>query len=397
VLQRLIDLNVDVCIRNNKRKTPLFYASRNGDLKAIEMLMKAGASQNDGSLHEAAREAHPDVVSMLLDNGHDPDYPSELHFGRSALAETCLNAKPSGQSWESRVQRVMQFLLKSGTDLTEKHDGKTLLHLALDNDCALDVTRTLLEFPQIWKRINEDFFLYQDSRHICYSPTKYVEEFYIGAEHGMRETLVQLLKTKRCKDRLFSDKGEQIQGAIGLPEDLEVMERRQTLANEEHARSMQRMKEMAALQIELSNKALDNSLRQAQRQEEYEIESGQRRNEKQIAWDTAKGRRRLQIAREEHEQDLQNKAAAAIQEREIMTTNRAASLDHMKKVARIEKSSAEAKVEVQSKLLDRQDQSFKERAKEMKSVAEACKNTGLNQNSLKLLGDGHSDWRRDID
>lgn len=397
VLQRLIDLKVDVRIRNNKRKTAMFYASRNGDLKAIEMLIKAGAPQNDGSLHEAAREAHPDVVSLLLDNGYDPDYPSDLHFGRSALAEACLKAKPSGQNWESRVQQVMQLLLQAGTDLTEKYDGKTLLHLALDNDCALDVTSILLEFSQFWKRINEDLFLYQDSRHICYSPTKYVEEFYIGAEHGMRDTLVQLLKNKRCKDRLFSSRGEQIQGAIGLPADLEVMERRQTLASEEHARSMQRIREMAELQIELSNKAHDNNLLQAQKQEEYEIESGQRRNDKQIAWETARDRRRLRIAREEHEQELRNKAAVAVQESEIMSANRTASLDHMKKVALIEQSSVEAKVKAQSKLLDRQDQSLKQRAKEMKSIAEACKNTGLNQNSMKLLGDGNIDWRRDID
>lgn len=387
VLRKLIELKVNVNTRNHKRRTPLFYASRQGDMTAVDIIYSAGAYPNDGSIQEAAREGHPDVVAYLLNTGHDPEDPSEFHWGRSALAEMCLLAEPCGVEWEAKAYRIVQMLFQAGASVTEKYDGKTVLHLALDNDSPLQLTRTLLQFPQIWKRLNDDVFLYEDSQNICYSPTKYVERFYVGTADGMRQTLINLLKSKRCKDRLFSTRGEHPPGAQGLPDDLAAIVRRESLADRELEQTKRRMKEMVTLEIELSNQRNENSIRQDRQREAYQIESGQRKHERELARNgEVSQQRRLAIAAE-HELELRNKEDAAVQSRRIEDTDRAAYLEHIRSLAVVEQRKIDAKLNAQRQWLQTSDESFRMRAQKMKALADACKGSGISGNSLGLLSD----------
>jgi len=72
------------------------YASERGHLDTTELLINAGSKNDDGSLHEAAREAHPDLMVVLLTKNargqsHRTNFPSAIHadkeggFGRIAL------------------------------------------------------------------------------------------------------------------------------------------------------------------------------------------------------------------------------------------------------------------------------------------------------------------------
>lgn len=383
---------MNVNTRNQKRRTPLFYASHNGDLTAVDILHTAGANPNDGSIQEAAREAHVEVVFHLLHKGHDPEHPSSLHQGRSALAEMCFLAEPWGLDWEAKAYQIMQMLLRKGASVKEKYGtpDKTILHLALDNDSPLEVTRTLLEFEQIWKRINDDDFLYEDQQGVCYSPTKYVERFYVGSEDGMRQILIDLLHSKRCKDRLFSRRGDHPQGAEGLPDHLREIRDREALEDRQLEQSLARMRLMTERQIELSNLQFDNELRQERVRDANQAQLGQNRHQRQLLWNReVQEANRLAISRE-HELRLNNQAAAAVQSREIENTNRLADLEHMRRIAEAEQRRTDANINARRQWLQETDASFRMRSNEMRALADAWRNTGVNGNGLGMLTDGHT-------
>jgi len=70
---------------NKGGMTPLLYASREGDLEAVKLLVTAGAKINattgvgDTSLMLAARNDHTDVALYLLDKGADPNVAEAGH------------------------------------------------------------------------------------------------------------------------------------------------------------------------------------------------------------------------------------------------------------------------------------------------------------------------------
>jgi hypothetical protein len=73
--------------------------------------------------------------------------------------------------------------------------------------------------------------------------------------------------------------------------------------------------------------------------------------------------------------------------REIENTDRAAELEHMRGVVLVEQRKIDTKLSAQKQWLKTSDESFKMRAKEMKALADACKNSGISGNSLGLLTD----------
>jgi hypothetical protein len=399
IMERLVELepSIDVSFRDNNKHSALFYACHNNDMTAAAMLLKAKARPNDGSLHEAARLVQPELVSLLLAHGHDARL---AHAGLTPLAELCRKAIPSGPSWDSKAYRVVEMLLNAGTDPYETYGSqrKTILHLALDNDQALDITSVLLDFPHISAHINDDAFLFEHDS-ISYSPCKYVSEFYEGPATGMRDTLKQALADRNCRPRLFSKKGPQPEGAIGVPKHIEDMLNMQSLLSLQAAQDIKRIEQKALaaqrimnddhqLALAQSNERHQTKLSQAQQLEAYEARASQRKHEEE-----------KRMIGERHQLTLQNEAAAAVQRRQILDTDRGREFAHTESMALLETETLKKRTSIQRKLiteqesaaarqqdrnlllLNRQDESVRIRAKEMKAVAGLA---GNNNQQLRL-------------
>ncbi|KAI0888782.1 uncharacterized protein GGS22DRAFT_152343 [Annulohypoxylon maeteangense] len=260
IVKSLLLADADVDITDATGRSPLSMASAVGGDLAITMmsnLLAAGASRNDGSLHNAARELNLQAMQILVQYKHDPDFPSSLHDGRSALGELCLHAADVGEITprrEKAMEKAINFLLASESDVTLQSNGKSVLLLALESVDPLTTTKVLLR-ADMWKFINKPFNYYSDGKY-TYSPTMYVQRVLPDSDH--KSQLLALLRANRGIDVYYANTGPQPDDAIGMPTSvqLEEQERKSRLArlqeeNEEHTRAIQRNKELAAVQAQI--------------------------------------------------------------------------------------------------------------------------------------------------
>ncbi|KAI1442005.1 ankyrin [Annulohypoxylon stygium] len=260
IVKSLLLADADVDITDATGRSPLSMASAiGGDLAIIMMsnLLAAGASRNDGSLHNAARELNLQAMQILVQYKHDPDFPSSLHDGRSALGELCLHAADLGDITprrEKAMEKAINFLLASDSDITLQSNGKSVLLLALESADPLTTTKVLLR-ADMWKFINKPFNYYNDGKY-TYSPTMYVQR--VLPDSDKKQQLLALLRANRGTDVYYANTGPQPDDAIGMPTNiqLEEQERKSRLArlqeeNEEHTRAIQRNKELAAVQAQI--------------------------------------------------------------------------------------------------------------------------------------------------
>ncbi|KAG8426726.1 hypothetical protein J3459_007859 [Metarhizium acridum] len=208
-------------------RTPLSMATDiGGDISAqiMSLLLAADPSRDDGSLHNASRDLNLPVVKVLVQSGHDPDFPSPLHEGRSALAEVCLHGSNRGEmnaDRERTMQKVMTFLIDNKSDLSIKSNDKTLLQLCFEASDPVATTRCFLK-SGMWKLINKPFNFYT-SEGYTYSPTMYIKK--ILPQTDIYDALLKVLKANRASDVYYAVSGAQPPDAIGLPEDMAVQER----------------------------------------------------------------------------------------------------------------------------------------------------------------------------
>lgn len=262
-LVRLLLLKgAEVDVTDSLGRTPLSITTEIGGDLAIQMmgnLLALEPSRDDGSLHNAARELNLPAVKVLLQAGHDPDFPSPLHGGRSALGELCLRGSDMGEltaDREKSLQKVMRLLIDANSDLAIKSHGKSLLHLCFDSFDAVAVTRSFLKVG-MWKHIKSPMNYYVDEEY-TYSPTMYIKKMLPQADN--HEQLLKLLRDNRAEDVYYANSGDQPEDAIGLPEDIEAKERERVArleriakAAEDHAIMLARKKELASVEQQILN------------------------------------------------------------------------------------------------------------------------------------------------
>ncbi|KAK2053446.1 hypothetical protein LY76DRAFT_524556 [Colletotrichum caudatum] len=305
---------VDVC--DARGNTPLTLSTEMGGETAIKMmsnLLAAGASRNDGSLHNSARELNLPACQVLVQYGHEPDFPSTLHGGRSALGELCRHCADSGELTAARqklMERTVNFLIEAGSDITLRSEGKSILLLALESRDPVATSRTLLK-AGMWKHINKKFNHFTDGK-VTYSPTMYVQHALPSAAPDLKEALLRLLRANRAEDVYYANMGPQPDGAVGMPEDVEAQERtrrarldRISLDQEDHALSIARNQELATVQAQIwsAQAELEDSRRRRALQDELAA-LGERARAEEDCFAAAVRRRR-----DERDADLEHEVA----------------------------------------------------------------------------------------
>ncbi|KAL2135711.1 hypothetical protein VTI74DRAFT_7228 [Chaetomium olivicolor] len=262
LVKALILAGAEVDVIDATGNTPMTMATHiGGDLGTSMMssILAADPSINDGSLHNAARDLNLQAMQVLVEYGHDVDFPSTLHDGRTALGELCLNAAHAGPltaAQEKQMEKAMTFLLNKDTDLTIQSDGKSVLLLALNSADPVPTTRALLKVG-LWKHINKPYNHYTDGTY-TYSPTQYVARVLQDLDDAIRPQLLTLLRANRAIDVYYANEGPQPEGAVNLPPDLlraererRAREERIAKETEEHALALARTKEIASIQNQI--------------------------------------------------------------------------------------------------------------------------------------------------
>lgn len=366
VVQRLIDLGADNSALDKLGHSPLFYASLNGHLTTARILTDAQAKGDDGSLHEAAREANPEIVKLLLASGHHMDFPSAVHAdaqaGRTALEELCLNAAPGDDLdvWNEQITSCISQLLP--TTIENEHSGITMLHLALSNKAPVPITRALLEFPEVWKHINDPCYLFRDGQGYFYSLTKYVEVFCDSSSMSTKQELLVLLKARKCLDRFYAHTVEQPPGAEGLPQQIAAAVENEMRARHDHQEALQRQTELATRHRAIE--AEDHRRRtteDAQRHENLRRQQADREEAEAVA------SRRKQEREQKHAQDIQRSRQLGIAEENRLRTQglaeeasrrdamrhseHASELSHKQRVAAQEQQALQQRLAIEQQLI----------------------------------------------
>ena len=127
----------------NPKAVPLYYAARLGFRDLAEHLIasnpehvnaRARGDQELAPMHVAAQFQHDDILSLLLENGADPE-------GEDAYIMTPLHRA----SWRGTLEAV-RCLLDHGANIKARdRDGWTPLHCAVHEKNRIQVVRLLLE------------------------------------------------------------------------------------------------------------------------------------------------------------------------------------------------------------------------------------------------------------
>ena len=304
------------------RRTPLYYAAREGCLESMRHLLNYNVELEDESLHVAARLNNAEAVSLLLDHGATVDYPGVISCeDRTAMGEICRRTDPEKDP--ARLKETLRELAQRKPNPQKLASGKSLVFLALDNNKAINMVRILLTvWPYLRDHLNSDFNIYRREGGLCYSPTMYVRHFkclhpphlrdFDGEHqccqlHGCQApALEKLLRAFECQDRFWNDRSgaQQPRGACGEPphiveaqREAERLRRRQQeqarLKAEEQAR---RVAEQAALDAEAAAKQqrLDAEAAAERQREKRRLAVIEQKREA----DAREDQRRLQAAEE---------------------------------------------------------------------------------------------------
>ncbi|KAI8290851.1 hypothetical protein K4K56_006907 [Colletotrichum sp. SAR 10_98] len=255
--------------RDSTGRTALFFASGRGNTTAVQALLKAKAAPNDGSLHEAARNMHSEVIEVLIKAKHEPNFPSSLHEGRTALEELCYRSNCNNISPE--LEDTIRTLEKAKADPFTPHNSMNALFLALNNTRPYHITKALLDI-QLWRYINHDnnLFTHVDTKSsikYAYSATMYFKHKLYPGDPSHMPHLMRLLAEKSCQDRFFAQfephqlEALQPAGAVGmskavLDEDARrrVDQERRRIRDRDHADKLRREQEEAVHRAEIEGR-----------------------------------------------------------------------------------------------------------------------------------------------
>ena len=269
VAEKLLKLEVKASARDALGRSALYYASRNGNIDTIRMLLEAKTNANDGSLHEASRGFHGPAMELLITAGHEANYRSAKHGGRTALAEMALKGRLPADV--STAEEALDILKKAGADPLCRVYGKSVIFLALDNSDPGPIASLLLE-KILWKVINDDANVYQEEQFF-YSPTMYITKKKMKESdddvHTRFMPLLELLRIHGATDKYYAEEEHaQPADAVGVPQYIRSLERERRarqlqfqLDEEAHQAALRREAEQASNRARIAEAQHSPSLR----------------------------------------------------------------------------------------------------------------------------------------
>ena len=277
----LVQEQINVSAKDKFYRSALFFAAGNGDVRSTKILLQCKPRGNDGSLHEAARELHPEILSLLIKAGHDVNFTSTKHEGLTALGELAMYC--NGKGSDSRIERCIELLVRAKLDPGKRRRGKTVLYMALDNPEPYPVTSALLE-RLMWKYITCEANIYHEGG-LYYSPTMYLKKsgFFLGSERD-KMAMIQLLKDHGAEDVYYAAEGmRQPPDALGMPASIAESERRRLKHEEDIQRMQQRHEESLRHQWELAQQRFQLQEANQQRYLRHEEERFEQRQNHMIS------------------------------------------------------------------------------------------------------------------
>lgn len=254
IVSVLLSKNARPSSKDKEGRSALFYASRQGNVGALNALLKKQASVNDGSLHEASRELHPDVVTALIKANHDINFTSITndHGGRTPLQEMLLKSDGS-KGGISRIEETIRALTKD-KPLTEDdfflalNNPKPVPLIGALRTCGL---YTAISSHMVKKiEVNSEFEYY-------YSPTMYI---HLGLTYGppdQRNGLISELRTFGVRDQFYArTKLRQPANSIGAPAVVVEWEEKRIAQRQWQRHELQTRLQQNRQQYQMQNKKL---------------------------------------------------------------------------------------------------------------------------------------------
>lgn len=217
-----------------------------------------------------------DIIELLLEHGHDANYPSLRLGGRPPLFELCLNApsrllKVQGTvpQKEQIIKNAIKALIDGGafpTSRLPQAQNRSLLHHALDSSAPHMMTKCLLETANFHTTINQEQNLFSDGVY-TYSATQYIARNISRGDKTQNPSLLALLSSMGATDRFWKNDGH-----MPLSEMMSPPAHIQLSASRREAEALARAEEAAALkrEIEKQQKEIDEKRRQIALEQEIE-------------------------------------------------------------------------------------------------------------------------------
>ncbi|XP_055906458.1 putative ankyrin repeat protein RF_0381 [Eupeodes corollae] len=152
ITEMLIKFGANVNCVDEKDKTPMYYATGNGDIKMVKLLLakEAAVTNCPGLLINAVKQENIEMIHLLLK--HKVDVKEADSYGRTALHYSALNEvnecldtilcmelmgkimKVGKMQSPNEKVRIAKILIDAGADVNAKSkDGRTALHYASYN------------------------------------------------------------------------------------------------------------------------------------------------------------------------------------------------------------------------------------------------------------------------